>query len=202
MLHNPLSLVISTVQYDHLEFPGVVPRTFLGAALLAAACSPVVALLELGYGTSGCDVVADSSSGIGDGGRCWQQHKVQLFLLVRCVFSLAWSFTMWQLQRAARRALGRSESLCLVVLTLAQFHLPFYASRPLPNSFAMLLVHLSYAALLSGNARAFIFRLAVATAAFRCDLLPLLGISGLWILLSRKEKPVAAISYGIAGYGP
>lgn len=45
-VHDVLYHRGDTAQYDHVEFPGVVPRSFAGAVALAAAASPVVALLH------------------------------------------------------------------------------------------------------------------------------------------------------------
>lgn len=120
-------------------------------------------------------------------------------MVVRCILGFMWSVTTLKLKWAVERELGKTEGLCFILTTLVQFHLPFYSSRPLPNSFAMLLVHLSYSAWLDGRVYRAIFHLSVATAAIRCDLLPLLAVLGLWLLLRRKAMPLTAIACGLLG---
>jgi len=60
-------------------------------------------------------------------------------------------------------------------ICISQFHLLFYASRPLPNIFALIGVLLTYSRRLDGNYAGAI-RIAAATAVvFRCDLALLFG---------------------------
>ena len=42
------------------------------------------------------------------------------------------------LRSAIERTLGRRVGIAFVALTATQFHLPFYASRPLANTFALI----------------------------------------------------------------
>ncbi|CAI5500960.1 unnamed protein product [Closterium sp. Naga37s-1] len=69
---------------------------------------------------------------------------------------------------------------------LSQFHLPFYASRPLPNVFALALANLAFTYWIKGKAAQALQTLVFAFVVFRCDVLILLAPIGLSLLLTRS----------------
>ena len=114
--------------YDHHVFPGVVPRTFVGAIALAGATAPFRAALAA-FG------VSDDAWGT----RVPTQMAARLALAALVVASLG------RFRRALGSALGPPVGVAFALLTATQFHLLFYASRTLPNVFALVLTTLGAA---------------------------------------------------------
>ncbi|KAL6878687.1 Alg9-like mannosyltransferase family domain-containing protein [Trichoderma novae-zelandiae] len=149
--------------YDHFAFPGAVPRTFVGAVLLAGVSQPLVALAGF-------------------------QHAQ---LVARAVLGCFNAACLLVFARAVREAFGRGAGRWWVSLTVSQFHLVFYLSRTLPNMFAFGLTTLASAFLLPKSdpkksqirRRQAVGLLVFATAIFRSELAILLAATGLLLLV-------------------
>ena len=76
---------------------------------------------------------------------------------------------------AVRERYGLTVSLFLSLLTLSQFHLIFYSSRPLPNTMALVPVLISLSFWLRGRQEMFIFSAAGAILILRGELAMFLG---------------------------
>ena len=172
--------------YDHHAFPGVVPRTFLGAAGLAAAAAPAVALLSAAGAPKAAAQLAVRLvlvRRLGGGGGLVQRSAAVLSKPRRFAAQppcpppppppqgAATVASLALLQRAARRAFGPVVAAGFMALTAAQFHLPFYLSRTLPNVLAMPLTSAGLAAWLEGRALAPVYLLTVAAV----------RVGGLWV---------------------
>jgi alpha-1,6-mannosyltransferase len=94
--------------YDHFEFPGAVPRTFVGAVALAGASRPVLQAVGWQYGQ----------------------------LVVRGVLGLFNAFALLRYKNGVERAFGKAAGRWYILLQASQFHVIYYASRTLPNMFA------------------------------------------------------------------
>ena len=178
-IHDLLHHGTDLPHYDHHEFPGVVPRTFVGPAVVAAVAAPLhFVASEVWPGLPG----------------------IFSLVLVRCVLgALVWlCFTAFR--AAVSERFGHDVGIALVLVCCTQFHLPFYMSRTLPNTFALALTMLAFAQLLrpglAGDRRA-VQLLVFCTVLFRCDMLVLLGSIALFLLLEGRATVFQGALWGV-----
>jgi len=176
-VHDLLFHRTDIAQYDHHAFPGVVPRTFVGALLLAAASAPAVLALQLA-----------------------EAPKLYAQVAVRVTLGLASAAATARVHRAVARRFGRQSGLAFLTLSLVQFHPLFYGSRTLPNTFGVLASSLATAAWLEGRHQAALSTLTVGTVIFRFDLLLLLAPLTL-LVAARRQLPLATIAATGIGSG-
>ncbi|XP_058086941.1 dol-P-Man:Man(7)GlcNAc(2)-PP-Dol alpha-1,6-mannosyltransferase isoform X4 [Magnolia sinica] len=159
-MHDVIYLRHHLEKYDHLDFPGVVPRTFIGSILVSTLASPFTLAVHL-----------------------LNLPKLYNLVAVRLVLGFIILSTLRFFRIEVRRKFGHQVEAFFVILTAIQFHLLFYCTRPLPNILALGLVNLGYAFWFKGSFLAALRCLTLATIVFRCDTLLLLGPLGLELLL-------------------
>lgn len=180
-IHDIVSFGISPSalqHYDHLEFPGVVPRSFLGA-LVVSACSYVpLQLIEL----------------LGFGSGLSQQ------LVVRLVLGLLNSVALDHTRRTMLRTRGQTAGYFFLALQITQFHVMYYAGRTLPNMMALPLSTIATNIILdpSGDVHMAVFLLACTTIIFRAEILILVVTTVSWhLLVTRRLALVRTIKTGL-----
>ncbi|KAL5724028.1 dolichyl-P-Man:Man7GlcNAc2-PP-dolichol alpha-1,6-mannosyltransferase [Ranunculus cassubicifolius] len=169
-------------KYDHLEFPGVVPRTFIGAFLISILASPLMLAMEF-----------------------LNMPKLYSLIAVRLVLGCIILSTLRFFRIQVRWIFGYQVEAFFAILTALQFHFMFYCTRPLPNVLALSLVNLAYGFLLKGKYYATLKCLIFATVVFRCDMLLLLAPVGLQLLLrkliSLRKALISCIGFGLLCIG-
>ena len=172
--------------YDHLSFPGVVPRTFIGALLLASLGAAPVYLVQAGRRIGQHALIwlnyhaPRLTATIPAFLYPWPEPRRSALLIVRLLLgTLTWLSLV-----AVRRALPWPDARAFYgIITASQFHLLFYASRPLSNTFALILTNAALACRLQGVDDAGVVLVAVAAAVFRFELallLMLLFLADAW----------------------
>lgn len=176
----------SVLPYDHLKYPGVVPRTFTGPVILSTLCHAARWFLLLNTPNSRVDLM-DYPMVV--------QFLARLFLLI---FNLhAW----FRFASAVDSRAGGNKTIgtYLLLATACQFHLPFYASRMLPNTFATILALHAYGCWVSNRVPAAAAILVADMIIFRCDVLLLLASAGLvWLFVSRQLTIFQSLKIGIS----
>ncbi|OQS05424.1 dolichyl-P-Man:Man(7)GlcNAc(2)-PP-dolichyl-alpha-1,6-mannosyltransferase [Thraustotheca clavata] len=167
---HDLIYVRNLTAFDHFEFPGVVPRTFLGTLPVALLALPLSYVLS----KASMQIVA----------------RAMLWLLV---------FFAWRvLKRTIGTVYGHYTAKAFSTLTAVQFHWIFYMSRTLPNIFALALVMLAYAAWMQNRPRIVIFLLSFSTIVFRGDTAVLFAPILLTMLLARQVGFFETIWVGLS----
>ncbi|KAK9891148.1 hypothetical protein WA026_013464 [Henosepilachna vigintioctopunctata] len=178
-MHDILYHRFNLSQYDHHEFPGVVPRTFIGPLFVSILASPAVFIFQ---------ILSLS--------KFWSQYIVRGTLAL-CVLV---SFNI--LSKTLEKLFGQKWLQWFVAVTVTQSHFMFYLSRPLPNIFALPLVLLALNSWLKNENRNFILFSGAAIIIFRAELALFLGILLLYDLYHKRLSVKQLFQYGIpAGLG-
>ena len=117
--------------YDHVSYPGVVPRTFSGPIVVVSILSFVTLLTKPLVGLSKYPLFIQGLSSV-----------ILLLFNLHTLFRMSVSIE----RRFPSRVRGSflSDGYFLLI-TGCQFHLPYYSSRMLPNIFALGIVTHAYA---------------------------------------------------------
>jgi len=164
--------------FDHREFPGVVPRSCLGPVLAALLAAPGAWAARLLGGAGASPLVG--------------------LYCVRLALGFLSFLALRDLARAGRTSFGPLVEGLFLLVSALQFHLPFYASRLLPNTWALILAALGSAALLRGDARRMTWCLVPAAAIFRCDMVLLAGPALLLAVGTGRLGFLGAVRVGLA----
>jgi alpha-1,6-mannosyltransferase len=172
--HDLLFHSSNLTAFDHHEYPGVVPRTFVGPIILSTIAKPILFL----------------------GGSLFFEKGYSLYL-IRIILALIFAFIHAKFRQSILDRYGDVIARNYGLLILSQFHLLFYSSRPLPNTFALCLVVLSFSFWVEKKYLKMFFVLGITASLFRSELFALILPIALWCVLSGQVNVFSGILVGI-----
>ncbi|KAJ6126850.1 hypothetical protein N7523_002462 [Penicillium sp. IBT 18751x] len=209
-------LDVDRTKYDHFAFPGAVPRTAIGAAILAKLSRPIITLSNAinppgtaggGVYTNGTDPSTPSEipppTAIAVALAKWSKYLPNLSegidrqILARAILGLYNAAALLVYAHGVRRSFGIIVATWYLAFQASQFHLIYYASRPLSNMFAFGLTTLAMRFLLPdstprrvriGESRLSLILLTVAGVIFRSELAVLVATQTLFLLITRQVR--------------
>lgn len=168
--HDLLSYGWDLRRFDHFEFPGVVPRTFLGPLVLATLTKPLTWFTD---------------------------DKFLWLLFIRLWLGTLVGQSFQSFSQSVRNRFGYDTAKWLPVVVASQFHFCFYATRTLPNIFALIPTLLAVANLLRHQYSRAIWWATSVVVIFRSELLLLFGPLFIPHLLSGRLSFIRAVKHGL-----
>ncbi|XP_017760478.1 PREDICTED: probable Dol-P-Man:Man(7)GlcNAc(2)-PP-Dol alpha-1,6-mannosyltransferase [Eufriesea mexicana] len=162
-MHDILYHGFNLSEYDHHEFPGVVPRSFIGPIIISGLASPLITTINY-----------------------LQLNKFFAQYVVRATLGLLIIGALKLYRDALQSIFGLQFTKWFVAITVTQYHFMYYLSRPLPNIMALPLVLLALHGWLKQNHMIFIWSSAAAIIMFRAELAMLLGLFLLYDIANKK----------------
>ena len=161
-------------KYDHHIFPGVVPRTFIGPIIVSSLTYPFVLLQNL--------FVIE---------KLFSQYMARIMLGALVLSGLRY------FRKALCGKYGKEVTMWHLIITVSQFHLMFYLSRPLPNIFALAITMYALGFWIENKTPQFIVTSAAAIVLFRGELALFLGTILLMDLIVGRTSFLKVIAYGL-----
>ncbi|KAJ1569894.1 dolichyl-P-Man:Man(7)GlcNAc(2)-PP-dolichol alpha-1,6-mannosyltransferase [Nowakowskiella sp. JEL0078] len=141
-IHDLLTLSPFNIRaFDHVSFPGVVPRSFVGSLVLWLILYPAVLIGGLLLSILGLNRTPITLANILTPANLWGQHLFLIQYLVRIVLGglLVWSLHAFR--NGVLKRFGVIAANWSAVFNIVQFHMVFWGTRTLPNTFALVLVN-------------------------------------------------------------
>lgn len=175
-LHNDFnegSVLTLNQTWDHMVFPGVVPRTFVGSLLIGLVMKLPKAFLQL------------------------DDYQLRLQIGSRLLLATFVSISLTFLSCVIQRRLGALHRICFFLISVSQFHYLFYASRFLPNTYATILSNLVFAHWLNRRYTSALTYIALSVVIFRIDTCILFGWLIIDVLVKRQLNLSRLLKVGV-----
>lgn len=157
--------VRSQLPWDHTQFPGVVPRTFIGALLVGLPMKFAKHIMTYGLIPTFDEIYnQDENDDEPD-------FTTQFILQIGSRFALSSLvvLSLTSVTRALQKRYGMGFRICFLLITISQFHYMFYAGRFLPNTFAAICANLVFASWINRQYSKSVVYIAICVVIFRFD---------------------------------
>jgi alpha-1,6-mannosyltransferase len=204
LIHHGLNLE----KFDHIEFPGPVPRTFVGSVVLAVLSKAILHFIPKTFSKLDGQLISRGILGT--------INAFMICYVKDCAFrALKMTYKQQKDHTQKNTKIDKSMKgkyktrsdpynpwsfgLWFILFQIGQFHIPFYASRCLPNYMILPLTNYAFGQLFKENYTTAITVLSFAAIVFRIELAALVIALSLVMILYNKITIPQLIRSGLKG---